>query len=590
MLGKTDRQGEFFRADYLYLDHVGAGSIYAFLSEARYTCFRDEDFAGLFRDGGRPGVPPSQLCVALLLQTLEGVSDQEAIARTAYDLRWKVALSLHPDEKLCAKSTLQLFRAKLIVHDQYAQLFDKSVEACRRAGKLKRGKLEVAIDSTPVLGRGAVKDTYNLISDQIRCVLTEVACLLGADRGELVAQHGLGRHFAASFKGAVDLDWDDQAQRRALIGQLVADAQVALEVGRTALKEASDLAADSPLTGACKLLEELLLQDVELEPEDGEGPRLVQGTRKDRIISTTDPEMRHGRKSPTKTINGYKATVVADTESGVILETTVAPANQSDGSVARAAIEGAQERVSGDIERSAGDTAYGTVKARQEVEALGIEVVAKAPPAGARKGFFTIDDFEIDKERGVATCPAGRTSAVSRPTRCAENGPGFRYEFAKSDCEACPLRAKCTTAANGRSIRITEVTEIQQEYRKQQRTPEFKEKYRRRVVIEHRIARLVQLGIRQARYLGRGKVAFQVAMAAIVANLTAAAASVEATANTSSALLAALEAQTQRLIRHLLESGGQLRRVHECVRSLCHGPGVFSWRRQPSARCVLSAG
>ena len=141
---------------------MGRDSFYGFLATARQRLFRDADFAGLYRkDFGRPSVPPSQLCIALLLQAREGVSDEEAIQRTAFDLRWKVALALEVDEKLCAKSTLQLFRAKLIMHEEYQHLFEKSIESCRKAGLMKRKKLEIAVDSTPVFGRGAVKDTFN---------------------------------------------------------------------------------------------------------------------------------------------------------------------------------------------------------------------------------------------------------------------------------------------------------------------------------------------------------------------------------------------------------------------------------------------
>ena len=43
---------------------------------------------------------------------------------------------------------------------------------------------------------------------------------------------------------------------------------------------------------------------------------------------------------------------------------------------------------------------------------------------------------------------------------------------------------------------------------------------RRVVVVEHRLARLVQLGIRQSRYFGRVKTRFQLYLAATVANLT----------------------------------------------------------------------
>ena len=69
MLGRQSPQGELFRSDNLYADYVGRDSFYGFLREYRQELFRDEDFSGLYRDGwGRPGVPPSQLCLALLLQ------------------------------------------------------------------------------------------------------------------------------------------------------------------------------------------------------------------------------------------------------------------------------------------------------------------------------------------------------------------------------------------------------------------------------------------------------------------------------------------------------------------------------------------
>ena len=54
----------------------------------------------------------------------------------------------------------------------------------------------------------------------------------------------------------------------------------------------------------------------------------------------------------------------------------------------------------------------------------------------------------------------------------------------------------------------------------------------RRVVVEHRLARLVQLGIRQSRYFGRAKTRFQLYLAATVANLTLVASKAGLPANT----------------------------------------------------------
>ena len=519
MLGRRSPQGELFRPDHLLLEHVGADSFYVFMAREGRTLFRDKDFAGLYReDFGRPGVPPSQLCVLLVLQTLDGVSDEEAIQRTAYDLRWKVALGLELEAKLCAKSTLQLFRAKLVLHERYGELFEKSVQACRKAGLLKRRQLEVAIDTTPVLGRGAVKDTFNLVSDQIRVVIQEVCALKCWEQEALVAEHGLGRHFGSSFKGSVELDWSDEAQRRALVAQLVADAHVTLEIGRTALRGfARNSERAQPVRKACELLGELLQQDIDEKPEDGGGPMIRRGTSRDRIVSTSDPEMRHGHKSHSQGFEGYKSSVVAETRSGVILATDVRGANVPDRENARELVESARAAAGTEVGRVIADTAYGDLKTRAELEATGAEVVAKVPPVTARKGCFSVAAFKIDEHRGVARCPAGKESIRKDRLRDPD---GWRYIFSTRDCDACPLRENCTTSSvSARQVTVTSVTKAQAKLRRRSKSDRWRRIYRRRVAVEHRIGRLRQLGIAQARYFGRKKVAFQVALAATVANL-----------------------------------------------------------------------
>ena len=484
--------------------------------------FRDCDFAEFYdEEQGRPSVPPSQLCIALLLQSRDGVSDDEAIKRSAFDLRWKVALGLNVDEKLCAKSTLQLFRSKLVLHDKFEQMFQASVDACLKAGLVKRKKLEVAIDTTPVLGRGAVKDTFNLISDQIRTVVKETVALKGFDREELIAEHGLSRHFGKSFKGEVSIDWDNAEQKRALVGQLVADARVALELAKTSLRGyAKDSEPARELTKARNLLAELLLQDVEEEPDDGKGPKVRQGTKRDRIVSTTDPEMRHGRKSSSKMFNGYKASVAVETESGVILATDVIAGNAHDSEGAGDLVKQAAKKAKQQVERVLGDTAYGTTHARADIAkaAKDAELVAKVPPATHRKGAeFTVEDFKIDTDKGVATCPAGKMALRYERPKGTKN---HRFTFSQRDCNDCPLRSKCTTAKRvARKITVSENYKELRRLRKHQRTKAFKHAYRRRVKVEHRIARLVQLGVRQARYFGRTKVMCQLSIAAAVANL-----------------------------------------------------------------------
>jgi hypothetical protein len=521
-------------------EHVGGESFHGLLARHGAEWFRDEDFASLYReDFGRPSVPPSQLCVALLLQSHDGVSDEEAIARSAYDLRWKVALGLELEEKLCAKSTLQRFRAQLVLHSGAEQILERGVQACREAGLLRRATFSVAIDTTPILGRGAVKDTFNLVSDGIRRVVDEACCLKEWNREEVVEAGGLSRHFAASFKGTLDLDWSDAQARRAVVGQLVADARVALALATRALRGYARTAeAAQGLRAARRLLAELLAQDIDEEPEDGEGPTIRRGTARDRIVSTTDPEMRHGHKSRVKGFEGYKAAIVAETDSGVILATDVRAGNVHDREGAADLVDEAAKRSGQTLAEVLGDTAYGDLETRAQVEALGAEIVAKTPP-GTRKGMFSAADFRVDRRRGVARCPAGKRSI--RRDAVPGDDPGWDYQFSRNDCGGCALRAQCTKSrVAARSLRVTERTQALWRLRRKQKTKRFRRRYRKRVVAEHRLARMVQLGIRQAKYFGKQKVTFQVALAATVANLSLAATALAHLPGTKAFLLSAL--------------------------------------------------
>lgn len=557
MLGRREPQGDFFRPDHVFRDHVGDETFYGLLARHGAEWFRDEDFVALYReDFGRPSVPPSQLAIALLLQAHDSVSDEEAIARSAYDLRWKVALGLELDEKLCAKSTLQRFRAQLVLQDGAGQIFDRGVEACRAAGLLKRTTLSAAIDTTPVLGRGAVRDTFNLVSDGIRHVVDEACRFKGWVREEIVEAEGLSRHFSTSFKGSFDLDWSDAEARRAVVGQLVADARVALALATRALRgHANEAAPTQALRRARQLLAELLAQDIDEEPEDGGGPSIRRGTAKDRIVSTTDPEMRHGHKSHSKGFEGYKAAIVAETGSGVILATDVRAGNVHDREGAADLVAQAAERSGQPLEEVLGDTAYGDLETRESIEALGAEVVAKAPP-GTRKGMFDRTDFRVDRRRGVARCPAGNRSI--RRTAVPGDDPGWTYFFSRKDCGPCPLRAQCTKSRSAeRALRITEKTEALWRLRRQQKTKRFRKRYRKRASVEHRIGRMVQLGARQARYFGKAKTGFQIALIATVANLALVAAAT-GTASSAALLLGLLIGMAASALRRLAEQNGPL--------------------------------
>ena len=381
MLGERSDQRGLWEADRLYLDHVGRESFYGLLASLRGRLFRDAEFAEFYcPDNGRDSVPPSLLATALLLQSHDKVSDAEAKARADFDLRWKVALGIEVEDRPFAKSTLQVFRAHLILHDKVREVFEGSLRLARESGYLKGRSMKVALDTTNILGRGAVKDTYNLLADGIVKLARALAQLKGINVGQWAKSQGYHRYLGSSVKGEAAIDWSDRRARAALLAGIVADADRLLELSRQAQGELpEDSAERQRIVAAAELLGQLLLQDV--ERTEG-GASLRDGVSRDRMMSVHDPEMRHGHKSSSRRFDGHKAAIVVDTDSQLITAVGVLPGNAPDNLGALELVEQSEANTGVPVEEAMGDAAYGYGHTRQAFADAGRTLIARVsgPP------------------------------------------------------------------------------------------------------------------------------------------------------------------------------------------------------------------
>ena len=298
MLGKRSDQKGLWEADRLYLDYVGKDTFYGLLASLRGQLFSDDDFAEIYcPDNGRDSVPPSLLATALLLQTYDQVSDAEAKARADFDIRWKVALGIEIEDRPFAKSTLQMFRAQLILHEKVREVFEGSLRWARQSGYLKKRGMRVALDTTYILGRGAVKDTYNLLADGIVKLLRVLAAVANATLPAWAEAQGYQRYLGSSIKGEATIDWSDRKARAGLLAELVADADRLLELARQAWVELpEDSVQRQSIVDGAELLGQLLLQDVERKSGDvdahaddaDDGVSIRDGMSKDRMPSVHD--------------------------------------------------------------------------------------------------------------------------------------------------------------------------------------------------------------------------------------------------------------------------------------------------------------
>ncbi len=327
-------------------------------------------------------------------------------------------------------------------------------------------------------------------------------------------REGYGRYVTAtSVKGRAEIDWSIAHERRRFLQEIVADADRLLDHVRAArghLDEGSP--EDRALTEAAGLLARVLVQDIERHED---GPALKDGVARDRLSSVHDPAMRHGRKSASKRFDGHKAQLAVDTDSQLITAVAVLAGNAPDSEQALAMVEATEANTGCAVEVTMGDCAYGDGGTRQQFHDADRTLVAKVPTT-TNQGRFPKTDFTLDLERGTCTCPAGHTTEDFRPAKPG----GGTFRFAAVVCGAGPLRAQCVRGGGGRSVSVHPQEVLIQEARACQASPAFREYRIRRQTVEHRIARLTQLGLRQARYFGTAKTLFQVAMTAAVANLT----------------------------------------------------------------------
>jgi IS5 family transposase len=387
------------------------------------------------------------MAAVLTLQALHDYSDRETAEAVRFDVRWKVAIGAPLDDPGFDPSTLVYWRRRLARSQHPHRVNDAVRKVIGQTGILKGRRR--AVDSTILADAVATQDTVTQLVSAIRRVAREVP---GA--AEKTAQVCTGHDYCRP--GKPKIDWDDPAAKDALVSALVNDAN-------TLVAAFAGVRLEEPAASAVALLALVAGQDVEpAEGSDGRDGRwrIARKVAEDRVISTVDPGARHTRKSPEARRDGYRAHVAADPETGIITDeklTGAAGTANSDAAVAAEFVAAGAPAGGGDGDGDGddaggrlawyGDSAYGTGDLRAAIAAAGHRAVIKPwPLLPAVAGGFTADDFTVDAAARTVTCPAGITRHLT-----AKNAVIFG-----AACRDCPLRGRCTTAKDGRTLHLHE--------------------------------------------------------------------------------------------------------------------------------------
>ena len=402
-------------------------------------------FADLFCERGRRSVAPRTVATVMVLQRWFGLSDREAVAAFEFDVRWRYACGgLALDSGGFCHTVLVGMRARLAASQSPRRIFDVVLDAARAAGAVSPRRV---LDSAPIYDAVATQDTVTMLRSAIRQTLAAADAAGFGPRLRAVLRRG--DDYASGGKAVCD--WEDPAAREALVAELAEDASAVLEAmrGRALGADAAD---------AAELLAAVSGQDLEAGPDNK--MRIARRVAEYRVISTTDPDARHGRKSTAGGFDGYKGHIAVDPDSELITDTAVTAGNAADASAAAALIKdltnnhttgtgsGSTGAGSGGVCGGVcgggadvfagrpvvyGDSAYGSGEFQQFLRGERINSRCRTQKPAGRGGLYSKDRFDVDVHAGAVTCPAavrveirlgrGATAppASARPARVASS-------------------------------------------------------------------------------------------------------------------------------------------------------------------------
>ena len=545
---------------------VREGSVHRFLAEHRLRLFGDGLFADLFGPRGRPSVPGSVIAVVMVLQALEGCSDREAVERLRCDVRWKAAAGLGIDDEGFDASVLTLWRQRLRASSCPERIFDAVREVAAECGALSK-RTRRALDSTVLYDAVATQDTVTMIGAQIRRVrklapraaalvlardydsrakpvcdwgdpderawlvdelVSDARAVLDALAGSELSDEQAQAAALLAVVAGQDVEADPKVPGRWRIARRVAKGRVISTVdpeARHARKSRSQR-RDGYKAHICAEPDTGLITAAELTTADTSdarvGPRLLQqdptaphntdtadtatadtdtdtaDTADTDTADTDTADTADTDSADTDTDTDSADTDTADTDTDTAdtdtadTDTDTADTDTADTDTADTAAVGGVG-AEGFVGLVLADSAYASGEALDAFAAAGYDTAIKPiDPKPRIPGGFTRDDFTIDTDAQTVTCPAGHTKAVT--SAAARFG---------ALCRGCPLRARCTTSAAGRSVTVDQHHHRRQANKTRWAQPATQAAYQQhRPMAERSIAWLTRNKARRVPYRG----------------------------------------------------------------------------------------
>ncbi|TVX97052.1 IS1182 family transposase [Paenibacillus cremeus] len=437
---------------------------------------------------GRPAEEPVFLFKICLLEYLYNLSDVQVINHIQVNLAYRWFLDLNIDDELPDDTTISYFRVQRVGLEKFQDIFQRLVDQCIEQGFISTQSKRSIMDSTHIIADVAIPTWLSLVRQAYERVLIEL--------------REIDPEIFQKFENRMLELWTElkgktRDEKLPVVLQLASE----LVVAAGPLLQ-SENHPNEALTSLKKVISD--------RDEDAT----------DRIISVVDTEARTGHKSDMRKIQGYKDHIMMDEETEIITAVKVTPANAEDGDQLVDLITQFQDNYGFLPKELSADKGYWfgkNLRFLQENSILGHISWMKTKQQVS--GLFTPEDFQFDAETMQVTCPHGVVSKKFRD-RTKEERKGYEYRFTKTQCQGCPLRAKCTTSKTVRNVFISTYYAEFQQAREHYKTDAYKAASKQRWLIERRHADKVRNhGLRRSRYRGLERTYIHSLMSTIASNV-----------------------------------------------------------------------
>ena len=436
---------------------------------------------------GRSAEDPVRMFKYLMLKAMHPASDEDLVKRAYTDMSYKFFLGLNPEDDVIDPSLLSKFRRQRLQDvDLLSLLISKSVAMAIEKGIIKR-KSDIIVDATHELAKSITYKPLDFLKKMAGQILKACEPFWGND----FSKDGLPT-------------CDDQ----------------------------SDLVV---MKGYCNSLVEFLENCglAQIPAVENKVGLLKEGIEDMAHLSyvAKDKDARLGSKGPGRGFFGYKAHIGMTPES-IVVAAAVTSGEVGDGEFLIPLVEQAKQNGI-EVESAIADAAYSS---KENLEALKEDVLVIAPvnpiiTQGLRKGADT--GFHYNKDADTYMCPAGELAYYAyyqkpQPKKFDANGKLKRsyknaqinYFFNVKKCQECPLREGCYKGGKYKTYTVTILSDTHKEQIEFEKTPEFKQKMKKRKRIEPLNAHLKNdLGMKQNISYGIESMTIQTAVAIYMSNI-----------------------------------------------------------------------